>query len=228
MQKWAAALLVPVLALSWLTAASARQSATDIDSLLAAVNGSVITRGDLQLARDLNAVLGFGRGGAAQSPRQELERIIDLELIRQELKSFDIAAADEGNIQSRLDELRNGYAEIGGLPVLLRRLGLRESELLSYLQLQVLIMRFIDFRFRPFVSASDAEIEAYYGQKLVPALRKAGSEPPPLGQAADQIREILIQEKVNEAMEEWVRNTRSSSRIEYFPGSEPAEAAAKP
>lgn len=179
--------------------------------------------GDLELAQDLNAVLLYGRGDGRSGMEQELERLIDLEIIRQELENFAIGKADETYVQGRLDELRRAYAEIGGLPVLLRRLGMQESELDSYLKLQALILKFINLRFRPFVSVSEAEVQAYYDDKLVPGLRKGGAWIPPVAQVANQIRGVLIEEKINQSMDEWIKNARSTSRIDYFTESNAAE-----
>lgn len=198
------------------------------DRLLAAVNGMVLTQGDLELARSLNAVLLFGRGRQDPGLRQEVERLIDLELFRQELERFSVAAAEEGQVRARLDELRRGYAEIGGLPVLLRRLGLQESELTDYLQLQALVLKFIGLRFRPFVSVSDDEVESYYRDVLVAELLKTASAPPPLSEVAEQIRGLLTEDKVNEAMEEWIRSIRGGARIQLFMDADAARGVRRP
>lgn len=187
-----------------------------LDRLLAEVNGRVITLSDLELARDLNAVLMFGRGGAPSSMREELERLVDQELLRRELERFGVEEEEGGYVQARLAELRKGYAEIGGLPALLRRLGLLETELVAYLRLQAKLLRFIDLRFKPFVSAGDDEIASYYEESFARRLRAAGLPVPPLAEAAEKIRSILIEEKVNAALDEWLRHARSASRIEYF------------
>src|SRR5881398_685909 len=95
----------------------------EIDRLLVAVNGRVVTEGDLRLAHNLNAILAPARNGAERSGEEELNRLIDLELMRQELTNFAAIKADESEIEPRMQDLRNKYAEIGGLPALLRDLG---------------------------------------------------------------------------------------------------------
>jgi hypothetical protein len=207
------------------TTAPAQSGETQVDRLLAAVNGKVITQSDLELARDLNAVLLFGRGGSPSSPRQELERLVDQELLRQELESFGVQEGEEGYVQANLEELRKGYAEIGGLPVLMRRLGLQESELIAYLRSQARIMKFINLRFSPFVSVSDAEVQSYYAGKFVPELRAAGSQVPALPEVEEKIRRVLTEEKVNASLDEWFENARKGSRIEYFLSDAMSEGA---
>jgi hypothetical protein len=220
--------IIPLNLVCWAVISHAATAApVEVDRLLASVNSRVITMGDLELAQDLNAILLYGRGDGRQEMAQEVERLIDLEIIRQELENFAIGKADETYVQGRLDELRRAYAEIGGLPALLRRLGMQESELVSYLRLQALIVKFINLRFRPFVSVTETEVQAYYDEKLVPGLRKSGAWVPPVAQVANQIRGVLVEEKINQSMDQWIRNARSTSRIDYFTKSNAAEGDPK-
>ncbi len=198
------------------------RGAGEIDRLLSSVNGKVITEGDIFLARNLNAILSLGRTSPPASREQEIDRLIDLELMRQELASFPVASEEQGKIQLRIQEIKDACAEIGGLPGLLRRLGLQESELLDYVRLQDSILRFVDFRFRPFATVSDQEIQDYYREKLVPPLQQRAVPVPPLAEVSGKIGEILKEEKVNMLVSQWIRDIRSHSRIEYFTdGSEP-------
>ena len=189
---------------------------TEIDRLLAAVNGRIITESDLQMARTLNALLIFGRDPSKLSRAEELDRLIDIELIRQELESFPLEPRDESGTEARLAELRQGYAEIGGLPMLLLRLGLEESELREYIRLQAVTLRFINLRFRPFVSVTPEEVRSYYEAEVVPRLRQEGTSIPPLPEISSRIEEVLTEEKVNESMERWILNIRRHTRIEFF------------
>ena len=136
--------------------------------------------------------------------------------MRQELQNFPVAPEDQGKIQARLQELEKAYAPKGGLSSLLHSRGLQESELLNYVRLQDSILRFIDFRFRPFASVRDEEIQRYYDEKLVPPLQKAGAPVPPLKEVSGKIGEILREEQVNTSLTQWIQDVRRHSRIEYF------------
>ncbi len=175
-------------------------SAEEIDRLLAAVNGKVITEGDLKMARSLYALVLLGKTETNQSREQELNGLIDLELYRQEMESFPIGQADtdtiQADVQARLDDLRSAYAEIGGLPALLSQLGIQEGELVSYLRLQALMKRFIELRFLPFVNASD--------------------------------KEEVLEQKINAAMDQWIQNIRKHSRIELFDGPSSSNTRKRP
>jgi hypothetical protein len=188
----------------------------EVDRLIAAINGKVITDGDLDLARSLNAILASGNSSGTGSRDQEINRLIDLELMRQELNNFSMAQEDETKVQARMASLRETYAGKGGIPALLQRLGLQESELISYLRLESSILAFVNFRFRPFANISGEEIKAYYDGRLAAQFRKSGIELPPLTQVAGKIEEILREEKINSMLDQWIKEIRRNSRIDYF------------
>jgi hypothetical protein len=199
--------------------------AEKIDRLLAAVNGKVITEGDLKMARSLNAII-FSKNEASDSENISLSRLIDIELLRQELKNSGMVEEDEAEVESHLQALREAYAGTGGLAAFLQRFGLQESELVSYLRLESSILRFVNFRFRPFVIVTQEEINQYYQNKFASQLDNAGLELPPLTQVSNRIEDILREEKINEVLEPWIANIRRNSRIERF--DDDASRAAEP
>jgi len=188
--------------------------AEEVDRLIAAVNGKAITEGDLDLARSLNALMFYGKTSGSRD--DELNRLIDLELMRQELKNFSLTQEDEGRVQARMQSLRDSYAETGGLPALLRQLGLQESELISYVRLEFSILKFVDFRFKPFVNVSEEEIKNYYEGRLSLQLRKSSLTLPAWAEVSAKIEEILKEEKTNTVLEQWIGEIRRNSHIEYF------------
>jgi hypothetical protein len=192
------------------------RASEEIDRLLAAVNGKVVTEGDLRLARNLNVLVGFGRTTQPGSRAEEIDQLINRELLRQELEHFPLQPEDQNRADQRLEELKQGYAEIGGITYVLRGLGLQESEIEAYLELQVAMVRFIDVRFRPFVSVTPEEIEGYYRTRLEPELRANGARVAPLEEASKQIENLLVDSKVGRMIEEWIQTLRQHSEIELF------------
>jgi len=192
--------------------------ASEVDRVLAAVNGKVITESDLRMAGNLNTLLMFGQKGSGGEPsaEEQVSRLIDLDLIRQELENFPLELGEQKMIEAQVEELKGGYAEIGGIEPIMRRLGLQPGELQSYLSLQASIMRFVNLRFRPFVSVTGDEVRSYYRDTLLPRLQKANSPVPPIEKVSADIEKILKEEKVNAALDSWIKEIRSHSRIEFF------------
>jgi hypothetical protein len=202
--------------------------AEEVDRLLAAVNGRVITEGDVKVAGDLNALVVLGISAGMTSREEEVERLIDLALLREELENFASAPAEHSKVELQLEELRLAYAEIGGLSYLLRRLGLQEAELRTYLALQASILKFVDLRFRPFVSVTEDEVKAYYQERLIPSLQRERTPIPALAEVGSRIEKLLREEKVNAALEAWIQEIRRHSRIERFVLRDRAEAKKTP
>jgi hypothetical protein len=199
-----------------------------IDRLIAAVNGKVITEGDLNLARKLDSVMFPDQSPKLRSRKEEIDRLIDMELMQQELKNFSLTQEDENKIAARMQSLRAANAQKGGLPALLRDLGLQETELLSCLRLESSILKFVDFRFRPFVNIAEAEIKDYYETRLIPRLRESKVAAPEPAQVSAKIEEILKEEKINAALDQWIHTIRHNSRIEYFIRRNSEDGAQKP
>jgi peptidyl-prolyl cis-trans isomerase SurA len=194
--------------------------AKTMDRLLAAVNGNVITEGDLELARSLNNILTHDNLNAKLSDRNEIQRLIDLELLRRELEGFSDVTGLEEEIEGQMEELRKSYAKEGGLISIVDKFGLQESELRAYLRLQASILKLIDFRFRPFVSVTDDEVEQYYRTKFMLQAQASGSKAPALEEVSSKIKEILTEEKVNASLNQWLQDSRRHAQIEYFGESE--------
>jgi hypothetical protein len=189
--------------------------AGEIDRLIAGVNGAAITQGDLDLARSLKEVLSYNKDASPPSRSEQIERLIDQELMRQELKNFSMTE-EENKIEARMQSLRDAFASQGGLSAFLRRIGLQESELISYIRLESSILKFVDFRFRPFVSVSADEIRAYYENRLTPQLSESRVELPAIEQISGKIEAILKEEKINAVLDQWMKEIRRNSRIERF------------
>jgi hypothetical protein len=211
--------LVILLSLVFCDSSSLGAFGSEIDRLLVTVNGRVITEGDLDLARSLIAIVFYDKNSGPGSREDQIAKLIDQELMRQELKNFSQTQEDESKVEARLQSLREAYAEKGGLPPLLKRLGLQESELIAYLKLESSILKFVNFRFGPFATVSEQEIKNYYETRLTPQLQKARIDLPELKQISGRIEEILREEKVNTLLEQWIREIRRNSRIEYFDGA---------
>jgi hypothetical protein len=190
--------------------------AQEADRLMAAVNGSVITEGDLYVFRAYRDLAAKDNESLVLTRQEEIDRLINLELIRQELENLNIDPGDENAARARYEELRDHCSYPGGAAALLERFGIQEPELISFLKLEISIEKLVEFRFRPFVHVTAEEIKAYYKEKLAPPLEKEGVALPPLDSVSVGIERNLKEEKVNEELEEWFKDARGNARIEYF------------
>ncbi|MBI3207965.1 MAG: hypothetical protein HYZ37_03570 [Candidatus Solibacter usitatus] len=94
-----------------------------------------------------------------------------------------------------------------------------EEELYEFLQQMVRSLEFIDLRFRRGQQAASDELADYYKKQYAPAWQRAnpGKPVPSLEDAADEIEEIILTVKTDQAREEWLKEARSHARIRIRP-----------
>ena len=189
-----------------------------IDRIVATVNGHIILQSDWDEALCYEALLN-GRAlnqFIDDDRRAVLDRLIDQELLAEQMKSALFQHASEAEAAARLAEARKQYPEAAtaeGWRSVLTRFGLSEKDLVAHVQQQIDLMRLVDAHLRPTVQIDSKSIEAYYREKFVPQLKQSGAGEVPLTDVSAKIREVLTQEKVNELMISWLQSLRSESKV---------------
>ncbi len=216
-------ILVWVLALFVSTVMpSAAHAGEVIDRIVAKVNGHIILQSDWDEALCYESLLN-GRPlnqFSDDDRRAVLDRLIDQELLGEQMKSAFFRHASEPEAAARLAEARKQYPEaatVEGWQAVLARFELSEKNLVEHVRQQIDLMRLVDARLRPAVQIDSKTIEAYYREKFVPQLKPSAGETPP-AEVAAKIRELLTEEKVNELMVTWLQSLRSESKVS-IPGA---------
>jgi peptidyl-prolyl cis-trans isomerase SurA len=207
-----------VCTLALLAAPSAAQAGDVLDRIVATVNGHIVLQSDWDDALRCQA-FEDGRSLDQLPPAEHkaaLDRLIDQELLREQMHSSDFQHASEQEIAQRIQEIRRQYPE-GAAPQgwqgLLKRSGLTEDELKQHVSQQLDLMRLVDARLRPNVNIDSKSIESYYNQQLLPQLRQAGEKEVPLAEVTPKIKELLTQQQLNQLLVAWLQNLRSGSEI---------------
>jgi hypothetical protein len=199
-----------------------------IDRIVATINGHIILQSDWDEAMCYESLLN-GKAinqFSNEDRRAVLDRLIDQELLGEQMKSAYFQHASEAEAAARVAEARKAYPEAAtteGWQSVLARFGLAEKDLISHVQQQIDLMRLVDARLRPAVQIDSKTIEAYYREKFVPQLKQSGAGDVPPADVAAKIRELLTEEKVNELMVSWLQSLRSESKVSV-PGSAGASA----
>jgi hypothetical protein len=160
----------------------------------------------------------------ADDRKAALDRLIDQELLRQQIKEDEaegVLQPSSPNVEKRLQEIRKQYAGAEKPAVWqadLQRYGLRAEDLARHVLLQARLERLIDVRLRPTIHISHSSIESYYQQQLLPELRKAGVKDVPLVEVSPKIEELLTQRRMNELLAAWLHDLRSQSDIRMGAG----------
>ena len=215
-EKTTGVVLAAVLALLLALVPGAR--AEVIDRIVATVNGHIILQSDWDEALCYEALLN-GRTLSAFSDderRAVLDRLIDQELLGEQMKSALFQHATEAEAGARLADARKRYAEAAtadGWKSVLGRFGLNEKDLVAHVQQQIDLMRLVEARLRPAVQIDSKTIEAYYREKFVPQLKQNGAGAVALADVSGKIRELLTEEKVSELLVSWLQTLRSEGKV---------------
>jgi hypothetical protein len=196
-------------------ASSAAQAPETVDRIVARIEGDIIL---LSEVRELAAYQQLLEG-RSQPEDLLLRALIEQWVVRSEAQAAQFPPptaaeidAEAGRIQGRFPNpqaYRERLAALQLSPQLLRRM----------LEQQLYLARYLDYKFRPAVQASEEDISKYYQEELAPALRAKGQTPPPLDDLREQVREVLVQRGINERADTWFEETKSRLLIEILPAS---------
>lgn len=161
-------LVIPVIALS-MAAGSSAQGASKAggDERVAVVNGSVITRADLD--REMATVQKrFGEAGKPLDParwndmrRDVLEGLINRELLHQETKKRGIQV-QEAAVDERLNAAKKRFPDEKAFSAALAEADLSEKSFRAMIQRDLAIQQFFQKEFMDKASVSDQEMKTYY------------------------------------------------------------------
>ncbi len=219
----APALLLVLLFIALPRAAAASPAPQVIDRIVATVNGRAILQSDRDEALCYEALLS-NRSFASftdDDRRAALDRLIDLELLREQMKSADFRHATDAEVSARIADARKQYPQVdsdNAWRSLLASYHLAEKDLFAHVQQEIDVMRLVDARLCPAVQIDSKSIEAYYRDQFVPKLKEAGASEVPLTEVSGKIRELLTQEKVSEMLVSWLQTLRSEGQV-HVPGN---------
>ncbi len=214
------------LLLAALSLAAEPGSAQVIDRIIATVNGHVILQSDWDEALCYEALL-TNRTLARfteDERRAVLDRLIDQELLREQMKSADFPHATDAEVAARVADARKQYPQATSSDAwqgLLAEYHLAERDLLAHVRQQIDVMRLVDARLRPAVEIDSKSIEEYYRDQFVPKLKQSGASEVPLAEVSAKIRELLTEQKVSELLISWLQTLRSEGQVN-IPGVTPS------
>jgi hypothetical protein len=189
-----------------------------IERIVATVNNHPILQSDwdeaLRYEAFVNSVPLDSLGPLER--RQALDRLIDQELLREQMKDSDFDRARPEEIAKRVADLRQQHAaehNDAAWESDLARYGLTTRSLERHVRLEINLARLVEIRLRPNVRVDASSIEAYYRGEFLPQLRQSGVKDVPLVAVTPKIEELLAQKRVNELLTAWLRDLRGQSEI---------------
>lgn len=206
------------LALCLLFTASAliATGADIIDRVAVTIELQVITESEIMRQIRVTAFLnGEKPDYSAENKRRTADRLVEQSLIRREIETIHYASANKDN-STGYDEFRKTrYPQQGAYETALKQAGVTDDEVREALQWQAMFLEFIDVRFRPGVQVPDAEVRDYYDREFAPKAKESGQPVPSFGESREAITNILAAQRVDSALDRWLGQTRTQTRIRY-------------
>jgi peptidyl-prolyl cis-trans isomerase SurA len=145
--------------------------------------------------------------------------LLEQTLIRREMEISRYPLPIDEEIPALLEVFRkDNFRNAADYSKKLTEYGVTEKQLGRALLNQAAILRFVELRFRPGVAVGEGEVEIYYREQFVPGWEKdnPGKPPPDIEDAAERIEQVLAAERVDRALDEWLREARNQARVRYF------------
>jgi len=203
-----------------------------VDRMVAVVNKRVILESELDQAARVEFLLANKPISALTLVDRDavLNRLIERALLDQQIVNPGMLDPTPQELAAKIKEVRDGLPGTADeqWKLLLSSYGLTQEDLEEQISSQVRILRFIDLRFRGVVHVDRSEVEAYYRDKFLPELRKRNAAEPALAEVSAKIEQILVEQRIDDLLNNWLKALRSQAHIEKMPPVPSSVAGAVP
>jgi peptidyl-prolyl cis-trans isomerase SurA len=206
-----------------ISSAPVPKGAVVLDHVVAVINGSVILQSDVDEEMGYAILQPLTIDRERNTPQRALQRLIDRDLILQQMVTAQtVTPPAPEEVQQRITELRSAIPECTthyhcetetGWQAFLKAKGLTEKEVEAHWSQRMLILSFIQSRFGSGVHITPAEISDYYNKTLVPQFNERQVKLPSLATVSSRIDEILLQQRVNSLLLEWLQSLKSEGSV---------------
>lgn len=198
-------------------AAAASLSGELVDRIAATVNDTAIPESEVRKAMLVSAL----QPEPGESPEafrgRVLDALIDQQLEYQDAARFGPAPPDAAQLSEAMKKLQDRLKAEGRDPVAeFARAGLTEDDVLSSLERQLVIQRYLRERFAPIAYADEEQARAEYSAHYVPAQEAARQPVEPYDKVADEMRRRASERAFDDQVSRWMKELRQKARIGIY------------
>lgn len=187
-----------------------------VDRIALSVGNQVITEGQILEEIRVTAFLNHKEPDlGAEQRKQAAERLLEQTLFKRDMEFSHFATPDLAQAEKMEDPVVKWYASPEQFQEDLKRRGITQEELRRHLWWQLTMLSYIEYRFRPAIQISEADIKQYYDKKSADWQRQGLAQIPGLAESHDEIETILAQERVDQAVDRWLGDARTQIPIIY-------------
>jgi peptidyl-prolyl cis-trans isomerase SurA len=202
-----------------------------LDRIVANVNGNVILQSDWDDEVNYECFMSnrSTRGLTQEDRNASLTRLIDQELLREQMRANDFKPATGDEVDKQIEGLKQDYSrdhEGKSWSAGLSSYDVSEAEVKGHVALELNQLRLVDIRLRPSVQINAVDVENYYQEHLIP--KSPPTQPITLQEAAPKIREVLTQQKIDQLLASWLETLRAQAQVRMFVPDFPVPQVAQP
>ncbi len=188
-----------------------------VDRIAVSVGTRVITATDIEREIRITALLNNEKPDlTAANKKKTAERMVDQALVRSELEASRYPPPTAAETDAALQEEKARFGNQAAYRRALDSYGVSEDDLRARLTWQLMLVRFIDARFRPGIQITDDEIRNYFNEHLRAGLALAHpGQAPSLDDHRAEIEQILAGQIADQQVEQWLKEARRRTHIEY-------------
>jgi peptidyl-prolyl cis-trans isomerase SurA len=194
---------------------------TTIDAVVAVVNGDVILESDVDEERRFEQIQPYRRIAAEFMREHAIQRLVDRTLIVQQAQLEPEDAISDTALDAQLVTLRKDIPECkdyqcetdAGWQRFLADRGFTVEEFRERWRQRMILLRFIEIRFRNGIRISNDDIKAYYEKTMLPEYAKQKVTPPKLETISNRIEEVLLQQQVSALLQDWLKSLRAQGSV---------------
>ena len=195
-----------------------------LDSVIAIVNGDVLLQSDVEEERRFESLQLLAAD--ENTDTRAAEHLITRTLILQQMKEQDQASPDitQADVDKFIAELKKQLpgclptrcqSEAGWNGYLAER-GMTSKEVAERWRQRLVILNYLNLRFRTGVRVPRQQVQDYYEKNLVPQFEAKHEKPPAMKALRPRIEEILLQQQVTKQIDEWEATLRQEGSVQIL------------
>ena len=195
-----------------------------LDSVIAIINGDVLLQSDVEQERRFEALqlLPANENNDVRAAEHLITRTLILQQMKEQNQSSpDVTAED---VDKSIEELKKQLPgclptrcqSAAGWQSYLSEKGLTPEEVQERWRERLVVVSYLNLRFRTGARVPMDQVQAYYDKNLVPQFAAKHEKPPTVKALRPRIEEILLQEQVSKQIDDWEATLRQEGSVQIL------------
>ena len=195
-----------------------------LDSVIGIINGDVLLQSDVAQERRFESLqlLPADQNTDVHAADALITRTLILQQMKEE--GQNAVAVSDAELDKAIAELKsqlpgcaaNRCASVAGWADFLSAHALTSDEVRNHWRQRLVILNYLNLRFRTGIRVPDAQAKAYYEQNLAPKFTAKNQKPPAFKSLEPRIKEVLLQQQVSKQIDEWEALLRQEGTVQIL------------